>query len=422
MRLLDQISFIDTIKMKGALVLAVILAGLVAVQADWERNKVYKYEVKTKTLKYWSQSPSDPAGIYSRHHLILKPYSDEVIIGKITQAEFGKVKELRYEDDNRDNYESAEGNFENSALSKPFKINLKSGVIESLGVDGSLSTFEVNHLKLIMNPFQVVTNRQSGNSRESGNDRKGYSREYSQESSENQLPQAGSNTAYYKKTMESTGRCETIYDISPIADYLVKSHPEWDPLPETNEGNGEFIEVLKTKNSANCEGRRNVLTTASNYLSDMGVSVGDLSIVEKQRIVVYGSVNRFIIKSARAAAKLIHSRRNTPLLAAYVNSTLESVEPASERSTQDLPQNLKIVENLNYDFNPKMNEHQAVEPQLGSGGVGAEYRWGTCWVIPTCGNVFDCCRFDFGDEWTATRKVKKCGFLNMGISYECKRE
>ncbi|KAG4076358.1 hypothetical protein HA402_005801 [Bradysia odoriphaga] len=211
----------DIIKMKGALLFTAIFAGLVAVQGHWERNTVYKYQVKAKILKYSPESENESTGLYSRYHLTLRPHSDEVMIGQITQAEFLKGTPQRYDGMNQDSSDSSsDGNFENSPLSKPFKINLRSGVIESLGVDDSLSHFSVNQLKLIVNQFQVDTTGRNVNSLD-----------------ENHLPQAGSNTAFYK-TAESTQHCETHYDISPIPDYLVKSHPEWVPLPEIIERNG----------------------------------------------------------------------------------------------------------------------------------------------------------------------------------------
>lgn len=328
----------------------VALAGLVAVHGDWDKNKVYKYEVKVKAFKYPDQWRNDPSGLYSRHHLTLRPYSDDVVIGQITQAEFVKGKPQRdnqddSRSDNQDYADADDGSFNATPLSKPFKINLRNGVIQSLGVHNSMTTFEVNQLRLIVNQFQVDRNGQNVNSR-----------------SENRLPQAGSNAAFYK-TMESNENCETVYDISPIPDYLAKSHPDWIPMPEINESNGEYIEIVKTKNSADCNGRRNVLSAASNYLSENGVSESDLSIVEKQRIVVSGSVHRFTIQSAISAIKLMHNRnRDIPLISVYVNATLESVESA-DRQSANLPDSLKIVQNLNYDFNPKMDEYQPIQPR-----------------------------------------------------------
>lgn len=331
-----------------------MLAGLVAVQGDWQRNKEYKYEVKIKGLKYSDQSSRDEtSGLYARHQLTLRPYSDDVIIGRITKAEFMKSKPQqrdRYDQDDSQEYtvkDYSDAEFRNTPLSKPFKVNLRNGVIQSLGVDRSMSTFEVNQLRLIMNQFQVDTTGQNVNTRRS----------------ENYLPQRGSNTAFYT-TMETRGNCETMYDISPIADYIVKSRPEWIPMPEMNDRNEEFMQIVKTKDSANCNRRRDVLATATKYLNENGVRESDLSIVEKQRIIVSGSLSRFTIQSAVSGYELLHNRyRNTPLVAVYVNATLKSMESADRQST-NLRDDLKIVENLEYDFNPKMDENGVVQPRL----------------------------------------------------------
>ncbi|XP_037036447.1 vitellogenin-like isoform X2 [Bradysia coprophila] len=389
--------------MKGALLFTAILAGLVAVRGHWERNKVYKYEVKAKILKYSPESGDESSGLYSRYHLTLRPHSDDVIIGQLTQAEFFKGRAQRYNAMIQDSSDSgSDANFENSPLSKPFKINLRNGVIQSLGVDDSLSYFGVNQLKLIMNQFQVDTTRLNVNSL-----------------SENQLPQADSNTAFYK-TAESTGHCETIYDISPIPDYLVRSNPEWVPLPEMIERNGEIIEIVKTKTSANCEGRRNVLDAASNYLSGKGVRENDLSIVERQRIVAsVGSVHRFTIQSTITANKLMYTPQNMPLITVYVNSSLESVESASQRPT-NLPDNLTILENLSYDFNPKMDEYQPIQSRLERDGTGTEYRYTTsCWKYTE--NPTYVCNQEFGKDWSFAGHAKNCNPWGM-LYFECKRD
>lgn len=307
---------------------------------EWKRNKVYKYEVKAKTL-------TSLAGLYYRLHLTLRPQSDDVIIGRVTDAEFAYKKAQLNNDESSSDYSDAnDRNFEDTPLSKPFKINLRNGVIRSLGVDNSVSPFELDQLKLIMSQFQIDKNGE--NMRDLRRD--------------NEVRQMNDNSAFYK-TFEPTanGQCETVYDISRIPSYLLKSHPEWVPMPRLDETREGVSEIVKTKNSASCSGRGNTLAAVSRLLPERDVNENDLSIVEKQRIVVSGSLERFTFQSARTAHKIMHSRRNAPLLGVYVKTTLESVESSFERSVQDLPSRWKIVENLMFDFVPPPQQERLCE-------------------------------------------------------------
>lgn len=347
--------------------------GLVAVQGHWELNKKYKYEVKVKALIPSSQSSDDKTvGFYYRLYLSLRPHSDDVIIGKITQAKFARTKHLqqRHSDENSfESFESNVGNFEDTPLSKPFKINLRNGVIKSLNVDRSMSRFEVNQLKLVMSQFQVHTHGQNLNSRDE-NPR--YTNLVRQEDDR--------NIAFYKVTEPTAnGRCETIYEISRIPNNLIRSHPEWVRLYQLRGRNGGVAEIVKTKNSASCNERRNTLVAAKNILKSTGVRENDLSIVETQRIVVSGEVERFTIQSARTTNKLILNHQNTPLVSVYVNATLESMESATDRSTPELPANLKIVEDFTFDFDYKMEDDQyqpAQQPRI------RKYNKGRFYLLP----------------------------------------
>lgn len=48
------------------------------------------------------------------------------------------------------------------------------------------------------------------------------------------------------------GVYETVYDMSPLPEYIIQSRPELVPLPHLR-GEGQFIEVQKTRNFSSAE-------------------------------------------------------------------------------------------------------------------------------------------------------------------------
>lgn len=173
--------------------------------------------------------------------MTIRPQSENVLIGQISQAEYGEVDQQLSEKWNFD-LNDRQVAYNQWRLNEPFKIILENGAIRSLSVDRTMTDYERNQLKVIVSQFQVDTNAQ-----------------YKMEYDDNRLPQGDNNNALYK-TMEPivTGNCETIYDISPLPDYLVQSNREWVPMPELKEG-GEFIQIVKTRNYSNCVVRRGYL-------------------------------------------------------------------------------------------------------------------------------------------------------------------
>jgi hypothetical protein len=51
-----------------------------------------------------------------------------------------------------------------------------------------------------------------------------------------------------------TGKCETTYDVSPLALYLLQSKPELAPLANLR-GSGHILDIFKTQNYSDCHQR-----------------------------------------------------------------------------------------------------------------------------------------------------------------------
>lgn len=162
-------------------------------------------------------------GVIFRAHLSIFVQSTDLLIGKITDAEYAEV-ELpdRWDSD----LENKTKSFQQWSLNQPFQIHLKNGVIDSLSVDRSVPDGQIHQLKVVINQFQLNINDKS-------------------ESNDN-------NVLYHTNEESLFGNCETLYEISTVPEYLTKSNPDSVPLPELK-GDGDIIGVTKTRNYSNCD-------------------------------------------------------------------------------------------------------------------------------------------------------------------------
>lgn len=123
---------------------------------------------------------------------------------------------------------------------KPFQIRMKHGLIRDLIVDRDVPTWEVNLLKSIVAQLQVDT---QGNNAVRMNSV--------------QVPTDDDPYASFKAMEDSVGgKCEVLYDIAPLSDFVIHRSPELVPMP-TLKGDGHHMEIIKTKNFDNCDQRIN---------------------------------------------------------------------------------------------------------------------------------------------------------------------
>lgn len=317
-----------------------VLVGFVAGDGAWQLNKEYTYKLVGRTLKPSSESNDELFGVISRAVLSIRPQTNDLLICRITQAEYGTVnqKQAGEQISNVDDRK-----LDTWPLNMPFNIHLENGVIRSLSVDNALTNYEINQLKVIVSQFQVDTNAQN-----------------QIDYSDNQLPEKDSNNAFYK-TMEPivTGNCETVYDISPIPNYLIQSHPEWVPLPELKES-GDIIQIVKSRSYDNCHETSDYLidVARSNNLNTNGIRQNDMYLTESRRIVISGSLESYTIQSSVSVNKVINrGANNSPaLLLDYVNVTLESVKESSSRPQFRFDSmDLKNIGNLVYNYDLDAN-------------------------------------------------------------------
>ncbi len=151
-------------------------------------------------------------GIVTKARLNIRPQSENVLIGKVSQAQFAEIHQQLPQGWDSELEEDKLAYHDWPLSEKPFEIHLKNGAIRSMSVDRTMTNDQINQLKAIVSSLQVDTNAQN-----------------EIKCKHNQLPEADNRNNAVYKTMEPTvtGKCETIYDISPLPEYLTQSHRDW---------------------------------------------------------------------------------------------------------------------------------------------------------------------------------------------------
>lgn len=123
---------------------------------------------------------------------------------------------------------------------KPFGIKLKHGVIRDVIVDRTIPTWEVNILKSIVSQLQLDTLGENVI-----------------RTMEMQIPTDDEPYGMFRVMEDSvSGKCEVLYDITPLSEQVVQIQPELVPMPKLK-GDGRHIDIRKSKNFDKCEQRMN---------------------------------------------------------------------------------------------------------------------------------------------------------------------
>lgn len=204
-------------------------------QYAWKSGSEYKYQVQGRTMTALHQVADQYVGILMKAQLTVQPKSGDTLRAQISKPEFAQVH-AELPDGWDSQIPESKLNYKKFPLSgKPFEIKIKNGAIDDLIVDGNLPNWEVNVLKSIVSQLQVDVQGEN-----------------LIRSKYNQEPEGDKAYATYKTMEDSvTGRCEVLYDISPLPDHTIQNKPELAPLPHLR-GDGQFIDVVKSKNFSHC--------------------------------------------------------------------------------------------------------------------------------------------------------------------------
>lgn len=319
-----------------------LLVGLVAGGGAWKESKEYKYKLIAKTFVTFPGS-NKQNGAISRVLLTIRPQSDVLLIGQITQAGFTEIDEQDEHDSQDSNMSEKSASLNDVAVNQQFKINLKNGVIDSLSVDRSMTTHQINQLKFIVSQFQVDTKAQNV-----------------MQSENNHLPDANTNSAFYT-TMEPTvtGECETTYDISRLPEYLAYAKRESIPLPELP-GETDVFEIVKNKNYNNCNERGRYLLDLAGQKDDTNRMESDPDVTLNTDILITGTLDNYTIQSSITTNKVAGVKE-------YIYLTLESLDSVEQLNADSnytySPrfENMENIGSLVYTIDDKKNQLQAAD-------------------------------------------------------------
>lgn len=318
----------------------------------WNRNKEYRYNLWTRTVTAIPDMKDQWVGIIGRSKLTIRPQSNDILIGKLEGVEYAQVHhELSggwdgFIPEKQLEFRPAQTN------EKPFEVRLRNGAIHSIAVDKSMTNTDINQLKAALSQLQVDTRAHN-----------------LIKCKHNQLPEDGDNNQAVYKVMEPTitGKCETLYDISPLPEYLIQTHPEWAPLPQLK-GKGMHYKIVKTKNYDNCEQRLGYhfgLSGANDWKANTNTMGEAVSKSAVSNVVVSGKWDSYTIQSSVTINKVIakpgqNDQKNAQVVS-VVNVTLESVEETQKRPEMS-PQQMIDVGNLIYTYDMPSDASNKVRP------------------------------------------------------------
>ncbi|XP_046429082.1 vitellogenin isoform X1 [Neodiprion fabricii] len=307
-------------------------------QNAWKSGSEYKYQIRARTLAALHQVADQYSGVIMKGQLVVQPKSDGTLRAKISRPQYAQIHtELPGGWDTH--IPEGKLSFKQLPMSgKPFEIKLKNGAIDDLMVDSSLPKWEVNVLKSVVSQLQVDVQGEN-----------------QMDSTYNQEPEGGKAYATFKVMEDSvTGKCEVLYDISPLPDYILQTKPELAPLPQLR-GDGQMIDVVKAKNFSHCH-QNPTRSYGMEWLNDWEPGTNSnghfFSKSSMSRIILSGTLDRHTIQSSVTTTKFVLSpelhNEQKGMVVSRLNLTLVAVGSAS--SSISSPSSVKSTGNLVYHY------------------------------------------------------------------------
>nr|XP_012221807.1 PREDICTED: uncharacterized protein LOC105671873 [Linepithema humile] len=332
--------------------LLLLVAAVVATPGHehaWETGNQYQYLVRSRTLSTLDQLSDKATGIIIKAVLTIQSVTDDKMQATLINPQFARIH-TQMLDGLDAQLSDQQLQFEQLPTSgKPFEIIVKHGMIRDLLVDKHVPTWELNLLKGIVSQLQVDTQGENVIHGDS-----------------TQEPRDGQNYASYK-TMEDTvgGKCEVLYDISPLSADDLYNSPELAPLVNGNNNEDQLIEVRKTKNYKNCKQQRGYSFGLSGRMSLTQGSNKDLKdrLTTKSsdsRIVISGDLKRFTIQSSVTTNHIfVKSEQPANSFIGTVYSKMNLTLVNMNKITKEFSlnnNNLQSTGNLLYTYNNPLTE------------------------------------------------------------------
>lgn len=215
-------------------------AGIVSADFDhgWKVGTEYTYLVRSRTLAGFSDRTEKQTGILMKALLRIQVKDPQTLVARVTKGQYAHVHMSMPQGWDSHISDQMLELLDLPIRGTPFEIKLKHGVIRDMIVERDLPTWEVNILKSIVSQLQV--------------DSQG---ENVIKTKEMQVPTDAEPYGSFKVMEDSvSGKCEVLYDTAPLSSHVLQMKPELVPKPALK-GNGQHIEITKTKNFDRCDQR-----------------------------------------------------------------------------------------------------------------------------------------------------------------------
>lgn len=259
----------------------------------WKPNTEYTYHVHTVTASGIHDISDDRAGVLIKAQMTIQPKPNGHLSARISNAEYAQVH-AELPTHVRHNIDKFQVSYKPLGLSnKPFEIVTSNGVIRDLIVSKDISNWQTNIIKSFVSQLQVDTNAQN-----------------LMPSGVNVLPEEGQDTATYKTIEETvTGSYQTLYEIHPVAEFILQSEPWLVPLPNLK-GGGKVYEIIKTKNYSQSYDRPSYhygFAGIDNW-EPAGSKAGDFFTRHSiSRVIATGNLNHYTIQNTYTINSIVLS-------------------------------------------------------------------------------------------------------------------
>ncbi|XP_033336974.2 vitellogenin isoform X1 [Megalopta genalis] len=299
------------------------VAGIVGADYEhgWKVGNEYTYVVRSRTLTGLDKISNQYNGLLTKALLTVQAKDADTLGAKLSHGQYANI---HTDLPNGWDSEVSDQNLDLRSVpcsGKPFEIKIKQGVIRDLIVDKSVPTWEVNLVKSVVSQLQLDTlganaikNRKI-----------------------TQVPKDDEPYGSYPVMEDSvSGKCEVRYDITPLSDFMIRLKPELVPLPKLK-GDGHHIDIMKTKNFGRCEQRMGYhfgLSGMNKWEPGSNDNGQFLSRSSTSRVIISGSLKKFVIQSSVTTSKMLVSPRfydeQIGLVVSKVNLTLAKVNMISQ--------------------------------------------------------------------------------------------
>ncbi|XP_065166461.1 vitellogenin-like [Atheta coriaria] len=332
--------------MWSQILLCCLVGFAAASDYGWKSNTEYVYKVHGRTLTGLHEVENQYSGMMMKAALVVRPQDDGKLMAQIQDAKYAQVH-AHLPEGWRSDIPEGKLSYQQLPISEhAFEIVIRKGVVRDVIVAKEVANWEANFIKAIVSNLQLDTQG-----------------ERVIKSHVNQLPEADSNNAVFK-TMEDSigGRVETLYDISPLPEYVLQSQPWLAPKPEMK-GDGEYIEIVKNRNFSRAGNVGYHFGLGNNVdWEPYSNQMGDFFLRSSMsRVVISGKLQHYTIQSAATTNKIILSptlnSQQNGMVVSHLNMTLHQVQPAQGQFQQ--PQQGHNLGSLVYSYNkPYSDNHE----------------------------------------------------------------